>query len=186
MNEVGQHLLVLSMAISFSPSPLPHFSSIVHIPEQWVSLFFLSQVSYFLETFLHGHEVVMPTLYERLRDIKEKFASIPFFNTHEVSDVCVFLVLMVERRGCWWFEWGSWWLSEETGKWVRRSIVEWESWWLNEEGDSWVKKLMVGWGGWESNEKTWVRRLILEWEDWWLCEDVDSWMRRLVVGWGGW
>lgn len=57
-------------------------------------------MSYFLETFLHGHEVVMPTLYERLRDIKEKFASIPFFNTHEVSDVCVFLVLMVERRGC--------------------------------------------------------------------------------------
>ncbi|CAG5131778.1 unnamed protein product [Candidula unifasciata] len=42
------------------------------------------EVSYFLENFLSGHEIVMPILYERLCDIREKFESIPFFNTHEI------------------------------------------------------------------------------------------------------
>ncbi|KAH9513787.1 hypothetical protein Btru_031403 [Bulinus truncatus] len=42
------------------------------------------EVSYFIETFVKGHEVVIPSLHQRLSDIRDKFESIPFFQTHEI------------------------------------------------------------------------------------------------------
>ncbi|KAI8761180.1 inositol-trisphosphate 3-kinase B [Biomphalaria glabrata] len=42
------------------------------------------EVSYFIETFVKGHEVVIPSLHQRLCDIRDKFESIPFFQSHEI------------------------------------------------------------------------------------------------------
>ncbi|CAL1547889.1 unnamed protein product [Lymnaea stagnalis] len=61
-----------------------------------------TNVSYFIETFVQGHEVVIPTLFERLCDIREKFESIPFFNTHEIIGSS--LLIMYDRSnhaGAW-------------------------------------------------------------------------------------
>ncbi|KAK0040221.1 inositol-trisphosphate 3-kinase B [Biomphalaria pfeifferi] len=42
------------------------------------------EVSYFIETFVKEHEVVIPSLHQRLCDIRDKFESIPFFQSHEI------------------------------------------------------------------------------------------------------
>ncbi|XP_059148094.1 inositol-trisphosphate 3-kinase homolog isoform X2 [Physella acuta] len=60
------------------------------------------EVSYFMETFVQDHAVVIPKLYERLCDIKEKFESIPFFSTHEIIGSS--LLIMYDRSnnaGAW-------------------------------------------------------------------------------------
>lgn len=62
---------------------------------------FLFKVSYFLETFLRGHEVVIPSLYKRLCDIREKYESVPFFKSHEVGFMCFgYSVWVVMSSGC--------------------------------------------------------------------------------------
>ncbi|GFR67388.1 kinase [Elysia marginata] len=60
------------------------------------------EVSHFIRKFVSGHEVVIPVLYRRLKDIREKFESISFFKTHEVIGSS--LLIMYDRdnnAGVW-------------------------------------------------------------------------------------